>query len=235
MNINLIQPRITPKTAIRRDAEKILRLLNSEFPMIASTKICEFDSVKKTPRFIQYAREIQERIFKLVRDPAWKEQIKGGDDAFYAAFVENIKKQRVGNCSESSKLFKLLGHLNGIPSRKAQLTLFTKDGGYDKNIDHAIHIVCLDGNNPDFEKLSKLKDTLIIDPWLGIAEYAPKYEQLISSAYNRFFGIEDYHSVCLSTAGFGEPKISENLVKYFAHKYPQFFIKAGEPLIKHKK
>ncbi len=223
------------KTAIKRKAEKVLRIINSEFPVTSSTKISEFDSTKKVSKFQQYTQYVLAKIQQLVRKPAWDAFNSGKDDGFYLAFVEAIKQHKVGNCGDSAKLFNLLGHINGIESRKVEMLITTKEGRMKGGIDHAIHALSTSEDDLPSGLLSELKDVLIIDPWLGIAEYAPKYNELIKTSYDRFIGVPDGHKVYLHANAFPEPSVSASLTETILKKYPQFLIKDGEPLFKRSK
>ncbi len=222
------------KTAIKRKAERVLRVLNSEFPVISSTKLTEFNSTKRVPRFAQYAEAVLARIKGLVREPAWKAFNKGKDDGFYQTFIETVKTHKAGNCGDSSKLFNLLGHLNGIESKKVGMLMSTPNGRLAGEIDHAIHALSTSEKGLRSGLLSELGDVLIIDPWLGIAEYAPKYNELIKTSYNRFIGVPEGYKVILNPYTYDDPEVTQSLTEVVRKKYPQFFIKDGQPLFPRK-
>lgn len=224
MKINKINPANITRTTAKKEAEKICRLLNSEFPTISSTQICEFDRTKATPRFQLFSKNIEKRIFDFVRDPSWKDFMKFGPDRFYITFVDLIKQFKVANCSDRSKLYNLLAQINSLDTKKAEMFLMTPSGAMGDRIDHAIQILPINGQDVKFDKLSKMKDLLIIDPWLGFADFAPKYEQKIKSDYHRFFQIPDGDSIVLNPYVNPEPEISENLINYFKKHFPNMNI-----------
>ncbi len=226
MKVNIINPGNITRKAAKKEAEKICRLLNSEFPSISSTQISEFNTTKSTPKFQLFAQNIEKRIINFVREPSWKDFMKFGDDKFYITFVDKIKKYKVANCSDRSKLYYLLAKINGLNSQKAEMILATSDGKLGSAIDHAIQIFPINGQEIKFGKLSKMKDVLIIDPWLGFAEFAPKYEQRIKTDYHQFFQISDDQSVLLNPYVHCEPKVSTNVIEYFKKHFPQININA---------
>lgn len=225
MKVDFLSP-IISRTAAKKEAEKVCRILTSEFPAISSTKIYEFTATKTDRKYFDFTREITKRIENLVRTPAWKNLYKPGHNEldFYQTLVEAIKKYRIGNCGDMSKLYKLIAQINGIPSRKAEM--FTSiNGVMGSPIDHAIQIIPINGQKIEFGPLSKMKDLLIADPWLGFVDFAPKYEQKILADYHKFFGLKDKSKVYLNPSSAGEPTITENVINYFREHFPQLIIK----------
>lgn len=224
MKVNIINPGNITRKAAKKEAEKICRLINSEFPSISSTQISEFERTKSTPRFQLLTKALEERIVNSVREPAWKNFMKFGDDNFYISFVDLIKKHKVANCSDRSKLYNLLAHINGLDTKKAEMLLATPDGKLHGSIDHAIHILPINGQKVKFDKFNKMKDLLIIDPWLGFADFAPKYEQRIKTDYHQLFQIPDNQSIILDPYANNEPVVTPKVIEYFKKHFPQLNI-----------
>ena len=226
MKVNFLRP-IISRTAARNEAEKVCRIITSEFSAISSKKFSEFTAAKTVRRYFDFAKEITKRLETLVRNPSWNNMRRPGNDEldFYKTLVEAVKKHRIANCGDMSKLCSLIANINGIPTQKAQM--FTSiNGAMGSFIDHAIQIIPINGQKVSMTQLSKMKDLLIIDPWLGFADFAPKYERKIIADYFKFFGLkENKTSVYLNPHCFGEPKISEKVINYFRENFPQFIIK----------
>ncbi len=235
MKVDFLRP-IISRTAARNEAEKVCRILTSEFPSISPTKVVEFNAVQTDKRFINFFKEIQKRLEDIVREPAWQNSRKPGHDEldFYTTLVDGIKQHKLANCGDMSKLYSLIAKINGIPSQKAEMFTCIK-GIMGKPIDHAIQIIPINGQKVEFGPLSKMKNLLIVDPWLGFADFAPKYEQKIIADFHRFFGLPDKTSVYLNPYCFGEPKINEKIINYFREHFPQFVISNDKPLITPKK
>lgn len=236
MKVDFFSP-IVSRTAAQKEAEKVCRIITSEFPSMSSTIITEFPAVKTDRKYYNFAQEIRRRIEKLVRDPAHRSFRTSGHDEldFYTTFVDAIKKYRVGNCGDRSKLCTLIANMNGIPAQKAEMFTINKGGLLGDPIDHAIQIVPINGQKVEFGPLSKMKNLLIIDPWLGFADFAPKYEQKIKADFHRFFGLADDASVALNPHCYSEPKVTERVANYFREHFPQLIISKEKPLITHKK
>lgn len=225
MKVDFFNP-IVPRKAARNEAEKICRIITSEFPSISSTKICEFPAAKTTPKYANFAKLIFSRIKTLVRNPSWENFHQQGNDEvdFYTTLVNAIKQHRIGNCGDMSKLCTLIANINNIPAKKAEM-FTTRNGVLGTAVDHAIQIVPINGQKVEWAPLSKMKNLLIIDPWLGFADFAPKYEQKIKTGYDKFFGLTEDTSLYLNPNSGSEPKITQKVVNYFQENFPQFIIK----------
>ena len=66
MKVNFLRP-IISRTAARNEAEKVCRIITSEFSAISSTKISEFTAAKTDRRYFDFAKEITKRLETLVR------------------------------------------------------------------------------------------------------------------------------------------------------------------------
>ena len=234
MKINFLDMGMMSRIQIKKEAEKACRIINSEFPAISSTKISEFDNTRNNPKFKLFTQEIQKRITDKVREPMDPYRGEGHEVELFKILVEKVKEFRVANCGDFSKLCKLICNINNIPTRKAEL-LVSKEGRFRGKIDHAIQILPLNGQKTGFEPLSKLKDVLIIDPWLGFAEFAPKAEEMFQKEYSRFFGLEDGSKIHLDSFSDMEPPVTKEVIEYFKQNFPQFIMDKSKPLINHKK
>lgn len=218
-------PIFTSRNKTIRDLNKICRLINKEFPAISSTKVAEFETVKKDIKFQKYAQYLFKNIQSLIRDPAWKLYNEKSPELFYIKLVEGIKDFRLANCGDLSKICKLICNINGINSKKAEMTLIDSKGHLKGNIDHAVQIISLNGDFPFFKKLGTLHNTIIIDPWLGFADYAPNVEIKLKSEYNKFFQIPNDYHIAISCSTLGEPEITPQAIKILKNKFPHFQIK----------
>ena len=74
--------------------------------------------------------------------------------------------------------------------------------------------------------MSKLKDVIIIDPWLNFADFANNVEQKFLGEYSQFFKFSEGTKLRLVDL-FDECKIkmSEDIIEAVKEKYPQFLIK----------
>lgn len=209
---------------IIKNSQKVLHIISSEFPAISGTKISEFNCAQGNQQFQDFARIINNRIRNFIRNPVWKEHNKGSE-ATYLTLINGIKKHRVANCADFSKIWNLLAKLNGIQSIPAEIHLVSPENNLAGRIDHAIHIINL--GKDDFiklEKLTKLKNILIVDPWLGFVDYAPNAELKFKYDFAKFFKIPEDFSLMLNSYTHSEPEVSENAINFFKKNFPQFII-----------
>ncbi len=234
MKINFLDMGMMSRKQIKNEAEKVCRIINSEFPVISATKISEFDNTRNNPKFKLFTQEIQKRITDKVRDPMWPYRGDGQELELFKILIEKVKEFRVANCGDLSKLCKLICNINNIPTRKAEM-IFSQDGILKGRIDHAIQILPFTDEQLKFAPLSKLKDVLIIDPWLGFAEFAPKAGEMFQKEYGRFFGLEEGNIIHLDPLNNMEPHVTKEVIEYFRRHFPQFIINKNKPLINHNK
>lgn len=215
---------------ILKETEKICRIINSEFPAISSTKISEFHCAENNLTFQTFANNVYKRIRELIRDPIWKGYKEGDEQIFYLNLVNGIKHHKIANCADYSKLCNLICGINGIQSQKAEMLLVKSDGRMGEMIDHAIHVISSNGKDIKMNKLSKLNNVLIIDPWLGFADYAPQAEARFKSDFHKFFKIPDGYSIMLNPYTTKEPKITDKVITFFRENFPQLIIDKSKPL-----
>ena len=120
----------------------------------------------------------------------------------------------------------LICKINGINSKKCELSLISPTGRISGGIDHAIHAFQIDNKQlPIFQKLGDAKNTIIIDPWLGFVDFAPNCEIKFKSEYNKFFQIPEGYHIALNTGGFGEPEIPPESIEKLRKRFPNFILK----------
>lgn len=225
-NTNLIS-----RTNVLKETEKVCRIINSEFPAISSTKISEFHCAENNPTFQTFANNVCRRIRELIRNPIWKGYKEGEEKDFYLNLVNGIKQHKIANCADFSKLCNLICNINGIESKKAEMFLVKPDGRIGEMIDHAIHVISTSGKDIKMDKLNKLNNVVVIDPWLGFADYAPRAESRFKSDFHNFFKIPDGYSIMLNPYTTKEPKITDKVTAFFRENFPQFIIDKSKPLI----
>lgn len=220
-------PRITKKerTQMKRQAEKVLRVLGGEFPVVSSSKVVEMPSLNKHWKFKILLFSISEKL-KSLRSEVFKPLVKSKDLEYYEGCVNLVKEYKVANCGEMATLCKLLSNLNGIEVQPIGMFLQAKRCKKKIDIDHAIYAISLDGKQINGKRnLSKQTNTLVIDPWLGFAEFGPKAEERFRYDYQQFFDIRDDLDLKIEAIDDGEPVITDFMKTYFFEKFPQFKVK----------
>ena len=226
MKINTSNVNFTSRPQIVNDARKVMHLLTTEFPAVSGTQVSEFKCAQGNQQFQNLAARINSRIQNLIRAPFWDEFMKSPAGNYYNTLVTGIKKYSIANCSDFAKVWNLLSKLNGIQSNPAEIYLVRPDDAIVGRIDHAIHFINLGKMEfPKCDKLSKLKDILIVDPWLGLVDYAPVADLKFKYDFARFFKIPDGYNIMLNPYTNKEPDVTENIFNFFKNNFPQFFIK----------
>lgn len=172
------------RNAMVRKADQICRFVNTEFTSLSSSKIparCNFNK-----NFYPAFKRIHNKITEFVRKPI--EQITDNTKEF-SILRENVKKYHVANCGELTRLTMAILAVNGIKSIPVEPMLVDKDGRMKRIIDHIMLAIPLNENEVKIDFFSKLKNVLIIDPWLGIADYAPKVEEKYIKDFKKLFQI----------------------------------------------
>ena len=205
---------------IIRDADKICRIISKEFPAISGTKVETFPLAQSQDRFIRFYKRKQYEN-RAIRDDAWKLYKTSEPLDFYKRFVENMKKYKNINCADYTKLAELILAANGIKAVKAKIMT-----GHLKNLDHAVLIVNPSAKNFIAYKNQDLQKIIVIDPWLGFADYGSNAIVRYNSEFAQQLGLNDKFEK-LVFASDHNPEISSKTVDYIREKFPQFLQKSG--------
>lgn len=205
---------------IIRDADKVCRIIAKEFPAISGTRV-ETMAAAKEDRFVKYCK-MKLAQNRAIRDDAWKLFTPSEPLYFYQRFVENMKKYKNINCADYTKLAQLILASNNIKAVKAKLLT-----QHLKNLDHAVLIVNPPGNNFVAYKNKNLEKMIIIDPWLGFADYGHNAVVRYNSEFSKYLGLKDNQFEKLDFVSEQNPAISSNTVDYVREKFPQFIQKPG--------
>ena len=206
---------------IIRDADKVCRIIAKEFPAISGTRVETMDAVAKEDRFVKYC-QIKLAQNRAIRDDAWKLFTKSEPLYFYQRFVDNMKKYKNINCADYTKLAQLILASNNIKAVKARILT-----QHFKNLDHAVLIVNPPGNNFIAHKNKNLEKMIIIDPWLGFADYGHNAVVRYNSEFSKYLGLKDNKFEKLIFISEHSPDISPNTVEYVRKNFPQFIQKSG--------
>ena len=138
-------------------------------------KIIGYD-VENDPKFFSEMKKEYTGARKMIRE--------SGD--YYAALVYSLMFGRVGNCTEDSMLTELLGKING------QKNIYTGSLGLkqeDKSgaINHVVAFITDKPLTAGKEEFFKNKEAIIIDPWLGITDFAGSYFTKLKTIYRKVF------------------------------------------------
>jgi len=107
---------------------------------------------------------------------------------YHMELVNEIKDTKVGNCFEDAMLAELIGHING-QSNIYMGNIFVKKQNVEKpkSINHSVAFITNKKISKDNDYKLKNKEAIIIDPWLGITDFAGNYFTKIRNQYRDYF------------------------------------------------
>ena len=225
-------------------ADKVLRLMNTHYPTVSCSRFKKFRVLQNNTKLQQALGFSTGISCAFVRKKLIQSEKVDTPLEFFKGFFKTLKNHKVGNCFEMVKLFSFIMDLNGIEPKWGSIL--------PSEIDHCIALIPLKEDcfeKTDFTKtpISKMKDFLIADPWLGIVDYAPNIATLYKNHpdYNRCVGspenfenwnifipkfmISDYY---LQPQDYHSRPLSPEDKKFFTLNYPELLINKKQ-LIKH--
>ena len=173
-----------------RDAEQIMRKTQSTFPMVSPTRITAFYHTQHKPVTSQIndkVNKMQAEIYKMRSRADLKKKLAKCADNAYRVHIEDIEKNRMGNCYESAIMTAAALCANGYNSDVA--TLYVVHNFIDKKtkqieyregafLDHAFAVTDMGRDITDRNR------QIILDPWVGICgewdEINSKYHALFA-------------------------------------------------------
>ena len=129
----------------------------------------------------------------------------------------------MANCDELMNLTNLACAVNGIKATPVKYLGVDKNDRILKDIDHVVLAIPLDNNNVTFDRLTRQKNVIIIDPWLGIADYAQNMENRYRECSN-IFKLPDGVHLAADTHIKENDAITENLFKNLKEMFPELII-----------
>ncbi len=177
-----------------RDADRITRAVNSIYPHISESKIkksVEHQQAIKYPDNICYKLG-NFRLKKSMKLDNLRYKQGDGTDLF-RDIINMLKQHKIGNCYESAVVAQIIGKVNGINNIYPAKIFYNKEkSGYQTQLDHVVAIITDKSFEPKGYYNFKNKDAIIVDPWLGVTEYAGDYiNKLRTDFANIFSGISD--------------------------------------------
>ena len=135
----------------------------------------------------------------------------------YQYVIESLKKG-LGNCFEESKFAELIAKINGQNNIYSGKIYAGK--GFAK---HEVAFITDIKINADKFYRFKNKEAIILDPWLGITDYAENYFTRITKNYGKILGIKSYSKPKLQPDLSG--KISARKLAEYKKNHPELIIK----------
>jgi hypothetical protein len=221
----MYSPNFTARNKIIRDADKICRAVNSRFPHISPTYrtreiasnilnlIEEYENgFKNTPlaaqkKYKKYEKLVESYITagNQLENTRSKRVVYNGLSDYVSKLIVSLRKDQLANCAELSEIAFLMCKNKKFDDVKIfSLEAFEKFNAKNpthKNLVKAgcdiesVSVVDLDHVAVSFRHKNK---TVVVDPWLGISDFAENYKTKIKTLYKNFFlDLKDNYSIRL--------------------------------------
>ena len=168
-----------------RIADIITRKAHSQYPHISVSRNHYLINKSDVNRFFLENMDIRDSL-KLA---SHRMNIEMDEKNSYSHII-NCLQNGLGNCFEESKLAELIAKING--QKNIYVGKIFAGRGFEK---HEVAFITNKKIEPNKKYSFRNKEALIIDPWLGVTEYAGNYFKLIyikrivvSTILNYYFG-----------------------------------------------
>ena len=195
-----------------RNADLITRKAHSVYPHISESRVSAIISKDKVKELfwgqmsMEYALKFAGERLKMECD----------EKNLYAHVIEALKNG-LGNCAEEAKLAELIGKINSIKNIYSGSIFAGK--GFAK---HDVAFITNEEIKPNKKYKFKKKDALIIDPWLGITEFAGNYFKIIKTNFAKLLEIRG-NSKPYIIPDFTS-KLTQAKIRNFRKKYSELII-----------
>ena len=234
------------RTAVIRDADKICRAVNSRFPHISPTYRSrevasnilglieetnngfKNSTTKAKEKYDNYFKRVGAYIAANRKLEASREKriINNSIVDYFSKLITSVRKDHLANCAELSEIALLMcKNKNFEDVRIFSLEAFEKFNS--KNPSHKnlaksgcdvenVSAIDLDHVAVSFQHGGK---TIVVDPWLGLADFADNYKTKIKTLYKNFFiDLKDSHSLRFKFDN-DDSVVSEKAVAKLAKKF----------------
>lgn len=105
----------------------------------------------------------------------------------YTSVIYALSRGKIGNCTEDAFFTEIIGKING------QNNIYTANIGLSENYENTQylnHVVAFITNKPVKSRKNffcKNREAIIIDPWLGVTDFAGSYFAKLKSVYRKVF------------------------------------------------
>lgn len=227
-----------------RTAYKVCHVINHNLPHISYTKIapmfkklkfnapdCYSKFADSNPIFPLILSNAQEKklfgIFSFERNLIQKIQAIRDYRSSYSictynsdfirlkSIISQLKYAKVGNCHEDANISGLIMRMNGYDN---VYTANLKRGKY--NLDHCVCIFNRDGS----EFKGKLnRDTIVIDAWSGMCDFAGNMFKKYENTFANHFFIPEQGNFCFDNVH--KLKLSDIELEELKRMHPEFLLK----------
>lgn len=196
-----------------RIADIITRKAHSQYPHISVSRNRTIVNKSELNKFLWGNMDLRDSL----RLASHRINIEMDEKNLYK-YIINCLKNGLGNCSEESKLAELIAKING--QKDIYSGKIFAGNGLEK---HEVAFITNKKIEPNKKYSFKNKEALIIDPWLGITEYAGNYFKLIKTNFANLLEIRGNSKPKLQADFSG--KLSKRKINELKNKYPELIVK----------
>ena len=212
---------------IFQDADRITRMTKTVYPHISESmsglriygqmpKCKDFDDVRGLSRL---------RLKNSIKIDNLRHRGRYGISCF-RNIIDMLKNYKIGNCYEEAILCEIIGKINGLKNIYHCKIVFNRNSsGAQMELDHAISVLSKKTLNEKELYNFNNKDAVILDPWLGITEFAQDYFTRLKNEFSKLFPLlpDNQLSVRKAKISSKTPKEYHDVMKTLFK--PDFYIK----------
>ena len=203
---------------ILKSAQLLESRARNTYPHISTSKIrthIGYDT--KTPSFLERIKKDYSLIRRMIKESG----------EYYTALIYSLSFGKIGNCTEDAMLTELLGKINGQQNIYTGCIRIKKDKDA-KFLDHVVAFITDKPIEHNKECQFKNKEAIIIDPWLGVSDFAENYFTKLKTIYRKIFMYHKnkaYGTFTNDNLANELIRAESNTVKEFKSKKKDFFPK----------
>lgn len=210
-----------------KQADRITRSISSIYPHISEsrTNISIERLVKKHSDNKRKCYQLSNLMFKN-STKLDKLRYRGGFGLEqFRIIISNLKEHKIGNCYEETVLAQIIGKLSGLKNiYPASIYYKQISTNLKKEFDHAVAVITYKPFEKDHKYQFKNKDAIILDPWLGITEFAGDYFTRLKTQFNNMFShkVQDAKEFYLKLHD--EEVLPEDDINILKKEYPELIL-----------
>ncbi len=205
-----------------REGQKVCHLISSQLPHISDTRLRSayynlFDKglgEKVNIRYIKWMRSMIDKIEEARN--LYVNNAYGHTNGKPTRILNQLKFEHLGNCYENGKAAEIILKLNGVENARA---VSLKRGS--SAIDHFVCVFNRDGSA--FDGTIKNNQTIIVDPWLGKADFAGNMFKIYENTCQKLLKLPEQGK--FGVRNVEDIKISENDSSIIKQYFPKLFYK----------
>lgn len=215
-SVNNISPTFTSHSARVRKADDVVRLAKTLFPVVSSSNI------KKRAKGNVLFKNLFERVSKRIGEKVRCHSFQPDSLVRAMMLAAAMKKNHVGNCAELSRVTNLVCKVNGIDAIPFKFNMIKN--GKLLEVDHMALAYPLKKLPDVSKKISACHDIIIIDPWLGFADYAPKAMEKYKLDLRNLLGIKINDELVFNPNFVSKSdKLYKEDISLLREKFPKWF------------